>query len=93
MATCEFDDEAGTSAPARQRALPPLARLGAGAIDFLAEAGATVTLAAAVAAGGGRLFLGRARVRAVDFVTYSGSIPSVSLPSAKTPGHYLTERR
>jgi phospholipid/cholesterol/gamma-HCH transport system permease protein len=50
--------------------LPPLARLGAGAIDFLAEAGATVTLAAAVAAGGGRLFLGRARVRAVDFVTY-----------------------
>jgi len=56
--------------PARQRAAPLLARLGAAAIDFLAEAGANVTLAAAVAVGGGRLLLGRARVRAADFVTY-----------------------
>jgi phospholipid/cholesterol/gamma-HCH transport system permease protein len=60
----------GRPDPAQQRALSPLARLGAGAIDFLAEAGANATLAAAVAVGGVRLLLGRARVRAVDFVTY-----------------------
>jgi phospholipid/cholesterol/gamma-HCH transport system permease protein len=56
-----------SSAP---RALPFLARLGASAIDLLAEAGANVTLAAAVAVGGGRLLLGRARFRAVDFGAY-----------------------
>lgn len=51
-------------------ALPFLARLGSGSIDVLAEAGASATLTAAVAVGAGRLLLGRARVRAVDFVTY-----------------------
>lgn len=51
------------------RALPFLARLGARSIDFLAEAGANATLAATIAAGTGRLLLGRARMRAVDFVT------------------------
>jgi phospholipid/cholesterol/gamma-HCH transport system permease protein len=56
-----------SSAPQK---LPPLARLGAGSIEILAEAGASVSLAAAVALGAGRLLLGRARVRAVDFVTY-----------------------
>ena len=49
-------------------ALPALARLGTRSIDVLAEAGANATLAAAVAVGAGRLLLGRARVRAVDFV-------------------------
>jgi phospholipid/cholesterol/gamma-HCH transport system permease protein len=49
---------------------PLLARLGASAIDFLAEAGANVTLAANVAGSGGRLLLGRARFRGVDFMTY-----------------------
>ncbi|MGH8320106.1 MAG: MlaE family ABC transporter permease [Steroidobacteraceae bacterium] len=55
---------------APQAALPLLARLGTRSIDFLAEAGANATLAATVAVGGARLLLGRARVRAVDFVTY-----------------------
>jgi phospholipid/cholesterol/gamma-HCH transport system permease protein len=48
--------------------LPLLARLGSRSIDLLVEAGASVMLAAGVAVGAGRLLLGRARVRAVDFV-------------------------
>lgn len=47
-----------------------LARVGGGSIEFLAEAGANITLAAAVALAGGRLLLGRARMRAADFVSY-----------------------
>ncbi len=57
-------------APPQQRRSPPLVRLGTHSIDLLAEAGASVTLAAAVAGGAGRLLLGRAHVRALDFVTY-----------------------
>lgn len=56
------------SAP--QPSLPLLVRVGTSAIDALAEAGESVALSAAVAVGLGRLLLGRARVRAVDFVTY-----------------------
>ena len=51
-------------------ALPFLAQLGTGSVDVLAEAGASVALAAAVTVGGARLLLGRARVRAADFITH-----------------------
>jgi len=57
-------------ASAPRPALPLVARVGARSIDFLAEAGANAALAAEVAAAGARLLLGRARMRAVDFVTY-----------------------
>ncbi|HEX5458962.1 MAG TPA: ABC transporter permease [Steroidobacteraceae bacterium] len=70
MATWDFRSEAGKGFAVSQPTLPILARVGARSMDVLAEAGANATLAAAVAAGGGRLLLGRARVRAVDFATH-----------------------
>lgn len=55
-------------ASAPQPPLPFLARLGTRSIELLAAAGASATLAVAVPVGCGRLLLGRAQVRAVDFV-------------------------
>jgi len=51
-------------------ALPFLSRLGMSSIEFLAEAGASAMLAAAMATAGGRLLLGSARVRAADFLSH-----------------------
>src|SRR5215469_92584 len=59
-----------TTPPVQERRSALLVRLGARAVDLLAEAGASIALAVGVTTGAGRLLLGRARIRPADFVTY-----------------------